>query len=349
MTTTTAPVRMLLAGAGLIGRRHAAAMRAAGDVRLAAVADPAEAGARLAGEHGVPHHADLDSALAAGGVDAVVLATPSALHVEGAARVIAAELPVLVEKPLATTVADARRMVEAAERAGVPLATGHHRRHNPILAQAKRFVEDGALGRVVAAHASAWLCKPDDYFAPPWRRQAGAGPVLTNLIHDIDALQWLCGAIVEVTGLASNAVRGHEPEDTAVASVRFEGGALGTLTASDTAVAPWSWELTARENPAYPPTGEGCAWIAGTHGSLSVPDLALWRQPGARGWWEPIAAERHPVAHADPLVAQLQQFAAVARGRAAPVASGRDGLRALAVVEAMTRSAASGRRETVEV
>ena len=343
MRTHHEPVRIALVGAGLIGRRHANAIAFTREATLAAVVEPAPIGEEIAKTHEARWFTSIDDAIDSGGVDAVILATPSSLHVEGALAAISAGLPVLVEKPIATTVRDAVRMVDAAERAAVPLAVGHHRRHNPILAAARERIESGALGQLVVAHAAAWLGKPDDYFAPEWRRLPGAGPLLTNLIHDIDALNFLCGPVVEVSGAVSSNTRGRFVEDTAVATLRFENGALGTLTVSDTTVAPWSWELTARENPAYPSTNESSMWVAGTLGSLSIPDGRIWTQHGARDWWSPITATHMPIDQADPLVRQIEQFAAVVRGTEAPVASGRDGLLALAVVEAIKQAAKTGR------
>ncbi|MEM7498640.1 MAG: Gfo/Idh/MocA family oxidoreductase [Pseudomonadota bacterium] len=335
------PVRLAVAGAGLVGRRHAQAIPAAGAL-LAGIADPSTEAQAFAATLGVPWHSSLEALLAAGGVDGVILATPNALHEEGAIACVSAGVAVLVEKPIAATAAQGRRMVAAADAAGVPLAVGHHRRHNPIVARARALIAEGRLGTITAVHGSAWLAKPDAYFEAAWRREAAAGPVLVNLIHDIDLLQHLVGPIAEVAAYESRVVRGHAAEDTGVMMLRFAGGALGTLTVSDATVAPWSWELTARENPAYPPTAEDCYRIAGTHGALALPSLTLWTDGGARDWWAPIGATRFPHGSADPLVAQAAQFAAVARGEAVPLVSGAAGLAALEVIEAMKRSAAAG-------
>ncbi|MEO1723661.1 MAG: Gfo/Idh/MocA family oxidoreductase [Pseudomonadota bacterium] len=333
--------RIAVVGAGLVGRRHAAAIPAAGAV-LAGIADPSADARAFAEECGVPWHGSLETLLGAGRLDGVILATPNALHEAGALASIEAGVPVLVEKPIAPTAEAGRRMVAAARAAGVPLAVGHHRRHNPLIARAKALIEEGRLGRITAVHGSAWLSKPDGYFKAAWRREPYAGPILVNLIHDIDLLQHLVGSIVEVAAFESRAARGHAAEDTGVIMLRFEGGALGTLTVSDTAVAPWSWELTARENPAYPPTAEDCYRIAGSHGSLALPSLTLWSDGGARDWWAPITATRFPHGAADPLVTQAAQFSAVARGDAKPLVSGTDGLAALEVIEAMKASATAG-------
>jgi len=337
-----AKARIAVVGAGLIGKRHAAAIAASARAELAMIVEPSDAGGEVARAHGVPWMKSLDEGLATDGLDGVFLATPNQIHGEGALACIEAGIPVLIEKPICNSVEEAHRVVEAAERKGVPIATGHHRRHNPLIAKAKSLIDDGRLGAIVAIHATTWFMKPDDYFDIEWRRRKGAGPIFLNLIHDIDLLHHLCGPVVQVHAMESNAVRGNEVEETAVILLRFASGALGTINVSDTVVAPWSWELTARENPAYPATLQDCCWIAGTHGSLSLPNLALWTNPAKRSWWEPISATRFAVGFEDPLIRQADQFAAVVLDGEAPLVSGRVGLAALEVIEAVKQSANSG-------
>tara|TARA_R110002020_G_scaffold37828_2_gene113971 strand:+ start:1613 stop:2644 length:1032 start_codon:yes stop_codon:yes gene_type:complete len=342
----TGPVRLAIAGAGLIGRRHAEALAASQFAMMHSIADPSDAGRAYAEDIGAPWHASLAEALQ-GRPDGVILATPNQLHVDQALECVAAGVPALIEKPLATDLAEARGLVAAGERAGVPLLVGHHRRHNPLVAAARRQIAEGALGTIVAAHGMFWVMKPDDYFDTAWRREPGAGPVFLNLIHDIDLLRHLIGEIVWVQAVASSAVRGNQVEDTAAMLFRFANGALGTFSLSDTIVSPWSWELTAAENPAYPPAGQSCYVIGGTHGSMQLPDLRIWTHPGERSWWAPISATTHPVDREDPLVAQIAQFARVIRGDEAPLVPASEGLRTLEVIDAMQRSALTGAAVTL--
>ena len=340
----TAPVSLAVVGAGLIGRRHVEAIVSAGpEVRLAAVVDPVRPPAQVAKHPDVPWYPSLEALLAAGKPDGVILATPNRMHAEGGMQCVSAGVPVLVEKPLATDTASAGKLVDAAERAGIPLLTGHHRRHNPLMRRAKAEIEAGTIGDLVSVNASTWFYKPDDYFDTDWRRMPGAGPAFINLIHDIDLLHFLCGPVDSVFAFESNSVRGNAVEDTCVVALRFECGALGTVNVSDTIVAPWSWELTAGENPAFPETGEDCYLVGGTRGSLELPALRRWHYRDERSWLEPLAVERLTHDPADPLVLQARQFAAVIRGDEAPLVSGRDGLEALRVVEAVKESSASGR------
>jgi predicted dehydrogenase len=274
--------------------------------------------------------------------DGVIVATPNQLHVEHGLACISAGIPVLIEKPISSDVRSAERLVREAEAADVPILVGHHRRHNPIIASAKARISSGAIGEVVAVHGICWLYKPDDYFRAGWRTQAGAGPVFINLIHDIDLLRYLCGEVRTVQAFDSNRVRGHQVEDTAAIIMEFDGGALATVTVSDTIVAPWSWELTSGENPAYPNTGQSCYLIGGTHGSLEIPGGTVWSNPSQRSWWEPINSELTKVDDLDPLRVQLSHFCRVISRGEKPLVSGREGLRTLQVIEAIKTAAGSG-------
>jgi predicted dehydrogenase len=329
-----------VAGAGLIGKRHLQALRLAG-IPVHSVIDPDPAAAGIARSLGVPHHASLADGLAST-PDGVVLATPNALHLKGGLACIEAGVPVLIEKPITTELEAARQLVEAAAVAGVPVLTGHHRRHLPVVKAAKERIESGALGQLVAAHAMFWLAKPDPYFETAWRRAAGAGPLLVNLIHDIDLLRHLLGEVTMVQAVASNRVRGNPVEDACAAVLTFASGVLCTLQVSDAIVAPWSFELTAHDNPAYPPTDQNALWIGGTLGSLALPRGEEWSDGGKRDWWQPIQRTTLLRGGDDPLVAQLRNFAAVIRGEAEPVCSGREGMRSLAVVLAVKAAAATG-------
>ncbi len=336
------PVSIAIVGAGLVGRRHLAALARVPGARLAAVVDPDPAAEAMAAAAGAPWRRDLADCLARDRPEAVILATPNHLHADQGRACVAAGVAVLVEKPIAEASGPARALVEAAEAAGVPLMVGHHRRHNPLVAAIKARIEAGEIGAVRAVNALCWLMKPADYFAAAWRTGPGAGPVFINLIHDIDLMRHFAGEVIRVQAMESRAARGHAVEDAAAAVLGFASGALGTVSVSDAIVAPWSWELTAAENPAYPATGQTAYHIGGALGSIDVPAGALWRNPATPGWWEPMDRRAFPVARADPLERQIAQLAEVARGRAAPLVSGRDGLRTLLVIEALKAAAASG-------
>lgn len=272
------PARVAVVGAGLIGRRHIEEVQANSSTELAAVVDPAAAGAELAQQAKVPGYASLAELLAVERPDGVIIATPNRLHVEHGLQCVQAGVPALVEKPIGDTVEDARRLVEAAEAADVPLLTGHHRQHSPIMAKSRELIQRGVLGTIVAVTGTALFYKPDQYFdvGGGWRRKPGGGPILINLTHEVNSLLSLVGDIASVQAMTSHAVRGFPVEDTAAIVFRFANGALGTFLLSDTAASARSWEQTSQENRSYPTyEDEDCYHIAGTAGSLSIPTMRL--------------------------------------------------------------------------
>lgn len=339
--------RIAVAGAGLIGRAHMDAIRHDRRLTLSAVVDPSPRAATLAAEAGVPLYASLDELLARDRPDGVVLATPNALHVPQALQCIDASVPILLEKPIAPTVAEGERLLRAVERKKARVLIGHHRAHSPIMAKARQVVQSGVLGRPVAVMGSATFFKPDHYFDEgPWRREPGGGPILINMIHEVHNLRMLCGEIVAVQALTSHAVRGFPVEDTVAITLQFANGALGSFLLSDTAACPRSWEQTSQENKAYPTyEDEDCYVVTGTNGSLSVPTMRLKTYPRAedRSWWKPFEVGVVGMVRDDPIRLQMAHFGAVVRGEVEPIVSARDGLQNLRITEAIIEAAASGR------
>ncbi|MCW2702197.1 MAG: oxidoreductase domain protein [Blastococcus sp.] len=339
------PVRIAVAGAGLIGQRHLEEIDASCSAQIAAIVDPFPAAREVADKFGVPLYGSLAELFEEDKPDGVILATPNPLHVDGGLECVAAGVPVIVEKPLGDSVEGATRLVEAAEAAGVALLTGHHRNYSAIIAKAREIVHSGVLGSIVAVVGTALFHKPDDYFdvGGGWRRQPGGGPILLNLIHEVNNLQSLLGHVVRVQAVISNATRGYAVEDTAAMVLTFANGALGTFLLSDAAASPRSWEQTSQENTSYATyPDEDCYHLAGTQGSLSVPTMRLKVYEGERSWWQPFEEPTVELQRSDPLANQIEHFAAVIRGEAEPICSGRDGLKTLLVVDAVVESARTG-------
>lgn len=340
------PLRIAVAGAGAIGQAHIAAIGAQADCRLSAIVDPAPAARELAQRAGVPLWRDLGELIAHDRPDAVVLATPNRLHAPQAAQCMHARLPILLEKPVTSTVAEAQRLAALAERSGARVLVGHHRAHSPIMARAAALIAQGRLGRLVAVTGAALFYKPDAYFEEgPWRREAGGGPILLNMIHEVHNLRMLCGDIVAVQAFASHATRGFAVEDTVAINLRFASGALGSFVLSDTAASARSWEQTSQENKAYASyEDEDCYLVAGTFGSLAIPSMRLktYASAGQRSWNEPFDLDVAAVERSDPLVRQMAHFAQVARGQAEPLVSVHDGLRNLQITEAIAEAARMG-------
>ena len=304
-----------MAGAGVIGREHIARVQRHPRCELAGVIDPIpQPGPWFAGAAALPR------------VDGAIIATPNHLHVRAALPFLQSGVPVLIEKPLADSLAEGQRLLGFR----APILAGYHRRHNPALQAAQRFVASGALGQIVAAHGMTLLHKPAEYFDVPWRTGRAGGPILINLAHDLDMLRALVGEIDTVQAVRSHAVRQLAVEDTAAVVLTFAGGAVGTLTLSDCAVAPWSWEQTSGENPLYArDASQDCLFLAGRQGSLALPSLRWWRQTGAPSWASPFETGRLEFEPADPLERQLDHFCDVIEGAAAPLVCAQEALLSL--------------------
>ena len=342
-------IRLAVVGAGLVGVRHIDAIHQVASIELAAIVDTSDTARQIAKDKQVSFYSSLQAMLNDQTPDGVLLATPTSMHVEQGLQCIEAGCPVLVEKPIATSANDANQLVSAAEEHDVPILIGHHRRHNPLIQKAHALIEAGEIGDLRSAQGTCWLYKPDDYFeVAPWRKKLGAGPISVNLIHDVDLMRYLLGDVERVQAAASKSARGFENEDVAAAVLTFKSGVIGTITVSDSVVSPWSWELTASENPCYPVTNQSCLLIGGSGGSLSIPDLTVWTHQGVRSWWSPISATSFPSDFADPLVNQIAHFVDVIKGDANPLVSGLEGMKALQVIEAIQTSAAQGRAVNIE-
>lgn len=347
--------KIAIVGAGLIGRRHIQLISESARCSLSGVVEPSQAARAFVEKSGAPVFDNLSDLLAHHRPDGIILATPNQLHAEQALLCIDRGITTLVEKPLAHTSEAGAEICAAAKNARVPILVGHHRRHSPIMAEARSIIERGDLGRLVAIVGTTLFYKAENegYFTEaPWRKEPGGGPILINLIHEVDAVRSLCGEIVEVQAFSSNAIRGFAVEDTAAVNFRFANGALGVYMLSDTSASDRSWEHTSGENSRFAlahTDGNDCLLISGTFGSLSIPTMRLLRYPSEqdRSWHKPLIESTHPVAYIDPLVRQLAHFCDVIEGKALPLVSAVDGLQNLRVVEAIGQAARTGKPVSV--
>jgi predicted dehydrogenase len=339
--------RIAVAGAGIIGLAHIDVMQKSPTCALSAIVDPAPARKAIAAKAGVPLYKSLDELFENNRPDGVILATPNQLHLEQSLKCMAAGVAQLLEKPITPTVREAETLVKEADKTGAKVLIGHHRAHSPIMARAKELIDEGRLGQLVAVMGSAVFFKPDQYFADgPWRREAGGGPILINMIHEVHSLRMLCGDIVAVQAFSSRTTRGFPIEDTVAINLRFANGALGSFMLSDTAACARSWEQTSQENKAYATyPDEDCYVIAGTFGSLSIPTMRLktYAKAEDRSWWKPFEVSVAEMTRDDPLAHQIEHFGRVIRGEVEPIVRARDGLQNLRVTEAIAEAAHSGK------
>ena len=330
-------MRLLVAGLGLIGERHAAAVLAHEGAELACVVDP-DAGRRTLFD--VPGYDSLDAVDVA--VDGAILATPSGLHADHAVTALRRGWPCIVEKPIAGDRAGARRIVEASEATGLPVLTGHHRRYHGSVRRLRDLIGEGAIGRPVAATAFWAMKKPDPYFQVAWRQGADGSPVMLNMVHEVDLLRFLLGEVTDVSALGGQPVRRAGRIENGVISMKFENGCVASLTFADTAPSPWGFEAGTGENPNIGTTGQDYLWIAGTLGAVSFPSLTVWG--GAADWGQAATPTLHKVAATDALTGQLDHFLAVIEGRESPLIDAVDASRTLDVVLKVEEMLAEGMR-----
>src|SRR3954466_11963247 len=229
-------------GAGMVARYQPTAIERTPGAGLVAIcrSDPARA-EETAAQFGVPCLADYTDLLARDDVDAVCICTPSGLHAEQTIAAARAGKHVLVEKPIALTLADADAMIAACEQAGVRLGVALQRRTEPEFQRVQAAIAAGELGRPVLGSISMpYLRLPSYYDSADWRGTwalDGGGALMNQGIHLVDLLLWLLGDAAEVRATAATLAHAIEVEDCVTAMLRFASGALGSIVAT-TAAAP---------------------------------------------------------------------------------------------------------------
>lgn len=337
--------KLAIAGGGVIGRRHAGAISKADNVELTAIADPAPGGRELAEDFGVPLHTDMAALLAAENVDGVIVSTPTEHHFQPTMTALEGGCHVLVEKPVMATLDDADRVADKASSLGLNVLVGHHRRYYGLAHRARDIVQSGELGQLVAVNGQWTVRKADDYYEPDWRKKREAGPVLTNLIHEMDLLRYICGEVESISAEVSHAVRKWEKEDAAGMVMRFANGAIGAFMLSDQAASPWAWELATGETVFFPRAGQNSVRFMGTKAALDFPNLTLWRHgDDAPDWNHAIRPDEIGLELEDAFVRQITHFAAVIEGKETPVVTVEDATATLRATLAVFDAAKTGKR-----
>ncbi|MEU5880334.1 Gfo/Idh/MocA family oxidoreductase [Spirillospora sp. NPDC047279] len=318
-------LRLALVGAGIMGAHHARVAAGLPGVELVMVADPdAERGGRLAASAGAEYTPDYGDVV--GRADAAVVAAPSELHARIGTELLGAGLDVLVEKPIATTPEDAKRLIAAAAAAGRILMIGHVERFNPAVVELPRLV-DG-------------LIHVDVRRVGPYGPRADADVILDLMIHDLDLLRMLTRSEpVRVHALTRRVC--SQTEDFATVMLGFADGVTATLTASQVSQAKQRQiELTQRDN-------------------VVVADLLLRQvtvhrlqhaefvdEDGPRYRQSSVIEIPYLSAPGEPLAHELRHFVECVGTRSTPVVSGEDGLAAL---ELALRVHAEATREEIHV
>jgi predicted dehydrogenase len=327
-------------GPGLIGREHISLIEKNPRCRLHSVVTPE-----------APHSEDvtlvfnsLQDCLAHSVPDGVIIASPTHYHYEQAAFCLSNGIKCLVEKPICGTVREARRLLELSNHSE-DILVGHHRHHSSIIDAAQQLLSTQNLGELRTVIASAQYYKPDDYYLEKkWRVLPGVGGVLLiNAIHDIGLLRHLVGEIVTVQAFGKRSRISPELYGTVSINMEFANSVMGSLVISDEVSSINSWEVTSGENPNFPNYNDGFAYIfGGTRGSMSLPSGATYLDPSCNGWRAEMSKSIFDHKVENPLENQLNHFIDMIEKGANPKIGVEEGIRNLAVVEAIEGSLSKG-------
>lgn len=341
-------------GAGMIAGVHARAIAEMGGCSLRSVYNHrVEKAAALAAEHGARASGDLAEFLADPGLDIVTVCTPSGAHEEPTMAALRAGKHVLVEKPLEVSGAGIDRMMAEADRRGLVLASVLNRRFTPAMELFKAAVEAGRLGRITSASCYVkWHRSQAYYESAPWRGTLaldGGGALMNQAIHAIDALLQLAGPVRAVqASIGCLAHDGIEVEDIGVAVLEFANGARGVIEGSTCC-----WSSTG--HPAR-------IQLCGTAGSVFMADEAfeVWdfEVPGAgdeaagrlmvQGGGGGLGANNPSAIGISQHVRNFEDFVDAVRAGREPSTSARSARPAVALIEAIYRSAAGAGRVVIE-
>lgn len=343
--------KIAIIGAGVMGKQHAITILKHPQTELVAICDPFSDS--MAQEFNIPNFSDLPELFAQIKVDGVVIANPNRFHVSTAITCLQHNIPCLLEKPLALSMAEAKRLIQEQQQKNVPILVGHHRRHNKIIQQAHEIIQSGVLGKINTFNVLWSVYKPDAYFDIEWHRKSGAGVLAINLVHDLDLMRYLNGEIESVQAMSSNHNRGLEVEDTISILVRFRNGSLGTLLASDASVSPWGWDQNTEENKASFASSpdQNCYFISGTEGALSVPHLEYWNYPAesTKSWATPLIKNKiEPSKDQNVYISQLTHFIDVIDGKVQPSSSPIDAIKNIQLLECIEQAIQQQRTVYIE-
>jgi predicted dehydrogenase len=309
--------RLLVAGGGLIGRRHIAFAQEHPGIDLVGVIDPNPDVRALFPVAGFANMHDVDVA-----ADGIIIATPTDLHADHAEIAADRGWHMLIEKPIASSVAQADRIIAAADHAGVHVLVGHHRRYHPQVQKLKALLGEGRIGTPVLASMIWAMKKPDAYFDVPWRAGREGSPIMINLVHEVDFIRFLFGEPVHVSGFGSGKSRDQNRIESGAVTLGFADGLVASIVFADTTPSPWGFEAGIGENPNIGGTGQDMLKIMGSNGAIDFPSLTLWS--GAKDWSEAAQPSVIFCETGVPLTAQMAHFCAVIAGGATPLIDARD-------------------------
>jgi len=344
-------MRVGLIGCGMAGSQRAVAVAGLPGFRLACVADVDAARARGSAERfGAAVEPEWSRLVRREDIDAVIVSSPPPLHREMCIEALQQGKHVLCEKPLARSPEECREMVHVAEQAGRVLATGFNYRFYPAVALAKRFLDSGQIGEL--DHVRSYTGHPGgSEFTHPWVHDPavmGGGTLMDNGIHIVDLTRCFLGGVVEVKGFSTGRVWKFEGcEDNGFALLRSPSGKVAVLQASWTEWRGYRFWIEVYGTrgcvrASYPPMAAQVVWVdrpgRPARRRLHVfPMLQVMERLHSYRW----TAQRS-------FMDELTAFARAVRGEPTPLASGRDGLKAVEIAHAVYRTVETGRSAFLE-
>lgn len=334
-------IRFGLVGCGRVAKNHFSALRLLGDhAELVGVCDiDPQALKEASNLTDAVLYSDLNSMLRKAELDIVVLATPSGLHSEQAIEIAGAGLHVMTEKPMATRWHDGLRMVRACDDANVRLFVVKQNRHNATLQMLKRAVLEGRFGRIYMVNLNVFWTRPQEYYdSSKWRGtwEFDGGALMNQASHYADLLDWLIGPIESIQAYTATLARNIEVEDTAVLSIKWRSGTLGSMNVT---------MLTYAKNL------EGSITILGEKGTVRVGGVAAneiqyWEFSEPSDVDAKIIQASYETTSVYGFGHQLyyDNVINVLRGEAEPQTDGREGLKSLETLIAAYLSARDGCR-----
>ncbi len=338
----TQSVRIGMIGCGEISNKATAlGIAAATNARLEMAMDVRkEIAADMGDQYDVAHTTDLDELLGNEHVDAVYIATPHYLHAPLSIKALEAGKHVLVEKPIATSLADADAMLAKAEETGLKLCVAYSAQVSDAMVRLRDWIAQGMLGRVTGLRIVYRADKDPSYWHggftlrvhDEWRKYwqyAGGGPLIMNTVHDLNTMRFLTGleAIRVFAEYDTLTTAGIEVEDYIALVIRYENGAIGSLEAGCT--------LAGRDprgavNRIYGQEGQ----VIFAHSSPQIYLRERWNEIPGGEWWEISADELDPA----PRKTMIEKFARSVLEDIGILASGWDGRQALEIIVAAYQS-----------